>query len=131
MKQLGILIFDEVEVLDFAGPFEVFSVANQLANYKILQVHTLSLDALEIRAKNGLHVVADQRLDQVGQLDYLVLPGGDGSKMYTRDGRVLSNQLELLQRVASCNAMVNAGWFPEEEGNVAAWLNQQYYHFEK
>lgn len=56
--------------------------------------------------------------------------GSDGSKMYTRDGRMLSNQLELLQRVSSCNATVNAGWFPEEEGSVAAWLNERYYHFE-
>jgi hypothetical protein len=55
--------------------------------------------------------------------------GGDGSKMYTRDGRMLSTKLELLQRVAACNAQVNAGWFPEEEGSVAAWLNQKYYHF--
>ena len=55
--------------------------------------------------------------------------GGDGSKMYTRDGRMLSTQLELLQRVATCNAQVSAGWFPEEEGAVAAWLNDQYYHF--
>ena len=58
------------------------------------------------------------------------LYGGDGSKMYTRDGRMLSNQLEVLQRVASCNAMVNSGWFPEEEGAVAAWLNQHYYRFD-
>ena len=57
--------------------------------------------------------------------------GGDGSKMYTRDGRMLSNQLELLQRVSACNAQVSSGWFPEEEGAVAAWLNQQYYHFDK
>jgi len=57
--------------------------------------------------------------------------GGDGSKMYTRDGRMLSNKLELLQRVASCNSSVNASWFPEDEGNVAAWLNQHYYHFEE
>lgn len=56
--------------------------------------------------------------------------GGDGSKMYSRDGRMLSNKLELLQRVASCNAMVSAGWFPEDEGNVAALLNKLYYHFE-
>ena len=46
--------------------------------------------------------------------------GGDGSKMYTRDGRMLSNQLELLQRVAACNAQVNSGWFPEEEGAVVS-----------
>jgi hypothetical protein len=57
--------------------------------------------------------------------------GGDGSKMYTRDGRMLSNKLELLQRVAACNSQVNASWFPEDEGNVAAWLNKQYYHFDK
>ena len=57
--------------------------------------------------------------------------GGDGSKMYTRDGRMLSNQLELLQRVSACNAQVSSGWFPEEEGAAAAWLNQQYYHFKK
>ena len=55
--------------------------------------------------------------------------GGDGSKMYTRDGRMLSNRLELLQRVAACNAQMNAGWFPEEEGSVAAWLNKLYYRF--
>jgi hypothetical protein len=55
--------------------------------------------------------------------------GGDGSKMYTRDGRMLSDRLELLQRVATCNARVSAGWFPDEEAAVAAWLNQQFYHF--
>jgi hypothetical protein len=57
--------------------------------------------------------------------------GGDGSKMYSRDGRMLSNKLELLQRVASCNSSVSSGWFPEEEGAVAAWLNQEYYHFKE
>lgn len=57
--------------------------------------------------------------------------GGDGSKMYTRDGRMLSTRLELLQRVGACNAQVNAGWFPEDEANVAAWLNKHYYHFAK
>lgn len=57
--------------------------------------------------------------------------GGDGSKMYTRDGRLLNSRLDVLQRVASCNAQVSSGWFPEEEGAVAAWLNQNYYHFQK
>ncbi|NHC05253.1 hypothetical protein DFR40_2087 [Azonexus fungiphilus] len=55
--------------------------------------------------------------------------GGDGSKMYTREGRMLSTQLELLQRTAACNAQMNTGWFPDEEAEVAAWLNQAYYHF--
>jgi hypothetical protein len=57
--------------------------------------------------------------------------GGDGSKMYSRDGRMLSNRLELLQRVSACNAQVSAGWFPEEEASVAAWLNKHYYLFKQ
>lgn len=56
--------------------------------------------------------------------------GGDGSGMYTREQRIVGNRRELLLRVATCNAMVQAGWFPEEEAAVAAWLNQRYYHFE-
>ena len=57
------------------------------------------------------------------------LYGGDGSKMYTRDGRLLMTKLDILQRVGACNSQTKAGWFPDEEAEVAAYLNQQYYHF--
>jgi len=57
------------------------------------------------------------------------LYGGDGSKMYTRDGRLLMTKLDILQRVAACNSQTHTGWFPDEEAEVAAYLNQQYYHF--
>ena len=74
---------------------------------------------------------AAPELDQKGCVScHVRMYGGDGSKMYSRDGRMLSNKLELLQRVSACNAQVGAGWFPEEEGSVAAWLNQRYYHFD-
>ncbi|HZX33450.1 MAG TPA: cytochrome c [Rhodocyclaceae bacterium] len=56
--------------------------------------------------------------------------GGDGSKMYTREKRLVSSKPELLQRVAACSVMAKTGWLPEEEGAVAAWLNQQYYKFD-
>jgi len=55
--------------------------------------------------------------------------GGDGSKMYTRADHKIANLLALQQRVAACSTQTNAGWFPEDEENVAAWLNQQYYKF--
>lgn len=57
------------------------------------------------------------------------LYGGDGSKMYTREGRMLSTKLDVLQRTAACNAQVQAGWFPDEEAEVAAYLNQTFYKF--
>lgn len=57
--------------------------------------------------------------------------GGDGSGIYTRKQRLVGNQSELLQRVAVCSSAAKTGWRPEEEASVAAWLNQQYYHFEQ
>lgn len=59
------------------------------------------------------------------------LYGEDGSKMYTREGRLLMTKLDILQRVAACNSQTHTGWFPDEEADVAAYLNQHYYHFKE
>ena len=98
MKQLGILIYDDVEVLDFAGPFEVFSVANQLADYKVLEVHTFAASKEVIRAKNGLQVLPDKSLDQLNYLDYLVLPGGDGSKKVIQNPSLMASLQYLVSQ---------------------------------
>jgi transcriptional regulator GlxA family with amidase domain len=98
MKQLGILIFDDVEVLDFAGPFEVFSVANQLSGYTLLEVHTFSLTTLPIRARNGLQVVSNHSITSIPTLDYLVLPGGDGTKKIIQNGPFIE---QIKQQVLS------------------------------
>lgn len=55
--------------------------------------------------------------------------GGDGSKIYTRPDRIIRSRAALSQRVAACNAMTDAGLFPEDEENIAAYLAKQYYKF--
>lgn len=55
--------------------------------------------------------------------------GGDGSKIYTRSPRLINDKTALAQRVAMCAALTGAKWFPEDEANVVAYLNQQYYKF--
>ena len=60
---------------------------------------------------------------------HVKLLGGDGSSMYTRKPRLINNAAALGQRVAVCGAQTSAGWFPEDEAHVAAWLNQAYYKF--
>lgn len=60
---------------------------------------------------------------------HVKLQGGDGSGIYTRKPRLIDNAVALGQRVASCSAQTGAGWFPDEEAHVAAWLNQTYYKF--
>lgn len=91
MKRLGIFVFEEVEVLDFAGPFEVFSVAAQLSDYQLLQVSTFGTSQTPIRTKNGLQVIPDTGLDSLESLDFLVIPGGDGTKKIIENPGVLAS----------------------------------------
>jgi transcriptional regulator GlxA family with amidase domain len=98
MKTLGIFIFDEVEVLDFAGPFEVFSVANQLSAYKLMKVHTITAGKKSVLTKNGLQVRADFNLSEIEKVDYLVIPGGDGTKKIIKNGDLLSGIAGLIAK---------------------------------
>lgn len=97
MKQLGIFIFDEVEVLDFAGPFEVFSVGSQLTDYSLLKVFTFGVDDSLIQTKNGLQIKPDIGISDLTDLDFLVLPGGDGSKKVIQDSDLLIKLESLIQ----------------------------------
>jgi hypothetical protein len=60
---------------------------------------------------------------------HVSLFGGDGSGVYTRADRKVKTDKQLAARIAGCNANTGAGWFPEDELNAAAYLNQTYYHF--
>ena len=78
---VGILLFDDVEVLDFAGPFEVFSVAaNRETQGKLFAVKTLSQAGQMISARNGLKVSPDFSFDNAPHFDILVIPGGPGAR---------------------------------------------------
>ncbi len=89
-KNLGIFIFPDVEVLDFAGPFEVFSVFNELNQYRLLNVFTIGETCDPILAKNGLQVVPDYTLETCPQLDYLIIPGGSGTRALLENEMVLN-----------------------------------------
>lgn len=108
MKNLGIFAFDDMEVLDFAGPFEVFSVANQLSGYKLLKIRVASADKKTIIAKNGLEIKADFRLADLENLDYLVIPGGDGTKKVIQRKEVL-NHIKRLTSQSSWTMSVCSG----------------------
>jgi mono/diheme cytochrome c family protein len=55
--------------------------------------------------------------------------GEDTSKIYTRPNRIIKSRAALSQRVAFCATQINAGWFPEDEEAVAAYLNDKFYKF--
>jgi len=87
---VGILLFDDVEVLDFAGPFEVFSVTSELNNFELFNVFTITQTGEKIRAVNGLNVIPDFSFSDHPVIDILIIPGGDGTKLEVNKDVVLA-----------------------------------------
>lgn len=80
MYNVGILLFDGIELLDFAGPFEVFSVTSELNNYELFKVFTVARNGEETKSVNGLKSIPDFSFDNHPGIDILVIPGGEGTK---------------------------------------------------
>jgi transcriptional regulator GlxA family with amidase domain len=93
--KLTLLCFEDMEVLDFAGPFEVFSVANQLEDYTLMDIAVVSKDGGIITARNGLKILPDTGIHEVINTDILIIPGGDGTKRILED-EVLMSWLDKL-----------------------------------
>ena len=84
MKQrsVGILIFEDVELLDFAGPFEVFSSARPTpeSSVRLMEVFSLAESAEPVTCRNGLVVQPAYTLENCPPFDILVVPGGMGTR---------------------------------------------------
>ncbi|MBT2653185.1 MULTISPECIES: DJ-1/PfpI family protein [Oceanobacillus] len=80
-RTVGILLFNEVEVLDFAGPFEVFSITTlHNSNDKLFNVSTISENGELVTARNGLKVYPDYSFVNHPSFDIVIIPGGYGAE---------------------------------------------------
>jgi transcriptional regulator GlxA family with amidase domain len=84
---VGILLFDQMEELDFVGPWEVFSAARREGD-RVVTIAEAGADAM-VRAAKGLRVLADCGLDDHPPLDVLVVPGGMGTRREVGNERLL------------------------------------------
>ena len=101
-KTVGILIFDDVEVLDFCGPFEVLSVTRLDESKRMEEPSPFRVLLIAERDKpvvttGKMRVLPDHTLENCPPLDILVIPGGWGTR------RELSNAklLEWIKRRAT------------------------------
>jgi len=111
-KQVGILIFADVEVLDFCGPFEVFSVTRlneekRREESSPFNVFLIAETREPVVTTGGMKVLPDYDLDDCPVLDLLVVPGGWGTRREMNNGRLLkwiadrSTQVETLSSVCT------------------------------
>jgi len=103
-KRVGILLFNDVEVLDFCGPYEVFT-ATRLSEERRreapspFQVFLIAQMKSVVRASGGLRVIPDYTFQDCPSLDILVVPGGWGTRTE------IENQ-ELIGWIARMSGLV-------------------------
>jgi transcriptional regulator GlxA family with amidase domain len=75
---IGIVLFPDVEELDYAGPYEVFGMA---ANYVFQDWRVFTVaETTPIKGHCGLSVNVHYTFDAAPQIDVLVVPGGQGTR---------------------------------------------------
>src|SRR4051794_31595676 len=105
-RRVGILIFPEVEVLDFCGPFEVLSATRldegrrreEPSPYEVVLV---AEHPGVVLATGGLKVVADHDLEGCPDMDVLVVPGGWGTRREMTNDRLIAWIADRSRRVST------------------------------
>lgn len=98
---IGILLFNEVEVLDFAGPLEVFSIATDTkCNRKLFTVNTVAQTKDLIKTRNGLKIQPDHDFYNSPHFDILIVPGGYGAEEIEIHNKTLVTWIR--DRVTDC-----------------------------
>jgi transcriptional regulator GlxA family with amidase domain len=96
-RSVGILIFDGVEVLDFAGPYEVLSrtrtvpgaLSRRSDESAPFRVFTVARTRAAVKATGGLAVLPDHDFAGAPAIDVLVVPGGFGTRPLLEDAETL------------------------------------------
>ena len=84
---LGLFLFEDVEELDFAGPWEVFAAA--ASELDDLQVTTIAQEEGPITCAKGLRVLPEHSFESAPKLDVLLVPGGIGTRTQAKNEAAL------------------------------------------
>ena len=131
-KRVGILVFPDVEVLDFCGPFEVFSVtrleeARRREEPSPFEVSLVAETDGVVKATGGLRVVPDHTLATCPPLDILVVPGGWGTRKEISNRRLLdwiaerARQVETLTSVCTGSMLLGHAGLLDSRRATTHW----------
>lgn len=110
IRNVGILIFNGVELLDFCGPHEAFTAVNYGGGDKLFNVFTVAESGGEIESRAGLRFIADYSFTDVPPIDVLVVPGGMGTRREI-DNQVVIDWIASIAGSAELTTSVCTGSF--------------------
>lgn len=93
---VGILLFNEVELLDFAGPMQVFSSAQYVDEGLIDEIFTVGMDKEICVSKTNMRINIDKSISEIEDLDVLVIPGGFGTRPLVKNETLLAKLNDLI-----------------------------------
>lgn len=79
-RRVSLLVFEDAEVLDVAGPYEVFGIAGRRHGLAPFEVSLVAERLDPVRLRNGFTVVPQYTLADAPRADLLVIPGGQGTR---------------------------------------------------
>jgi transcriptional regulator GlxA family with amidase domain len=131
--QVGILIFEDVEVLDFCGPYEVFSVTNTPGEYgddtQLFDVHIIAETTGIVSSRNGLRIQPDFSIENHPPLDIVLVPGGRGTRRERTNPQVLGwlerqdRQVQLMTSVCTGALLLAANGLLDGKSATTHWAS--------
>ena len=132
---VGILLFQDVEVLDFAGPFEVFSRTRLVAGVESRRsnesapfyVFTVGKSQTQIAATGGLLITPEFSFNDHPEIDLLVIPGGFGTRPLLSDAetvdwiRKTSGQAKLTTSVCTGALLLSKAGLLDDLSATTHW----------
>jgi transcriptional regulator GlxA family with amidase domain len=109
VRNVGILIFPDVELLDFCGPYEAFTAA-RLDGQRCFNTFTVAETLDPVNAAAGLRFIPDYTIDTAPKIDVLVVPGGQGTRREI-DNPKLINWIQRVAGAAELTTSVCTGSF--------------------
>ncbi len=101
-RRVVFVVFDELQLLDLAGPLEVFEAANRLRGDTLYERVVASPGGHAVRTSSGLRLDADEALSDLARrrtaIDTLVVVGGWGTRAMAADDAFLSDVRALARR---------------------------------
>jgi transcriptional regulator GlxA family with amidase domain len=120
LPSVGILIFDDVEVLDFSGPFEVFSVARPVEEnsdeFELFTVMTIAEEDRIVSCRGGLLVKPNTTIENHPTLDILVVPGGQGTRRERHNQQLLDWIVQQDQHTNLTTSVCTGAFLLAERG---------------
>ena len=98
-RNVAIFIFDDVEILDFAGPYEVFNVTTERTEGNPFHVYSVGLTEDIVNARGRLALQPAYSIDNAPQPDLLIIPGGLGTRPLLKNERVMEWLREQTPKV--------------------------------